>query len=206
MDLASKQPLESYLSSTTDVFEGYESKLIQGDNIIFYEFLSEIDEVNNSELSGLKKIMLLDFKYQFKDDLLVKMDIASMSNSLETRAPFLSKEIIQFSAGLPDKFKINGITTKYLLRCLSEKYLPEQLLNLPKRGFEVPLKRWVDFELHDLVMDYLINPQISNEYVERKFLRELISNKVPIAPEKRAKMLWYLLSLEIWYEKCFKMI
>lgn len=204
MDLASKHPLESYLSSTTDVFEGYESKLIQGDNIVFYELLSEMDEVNKSELSGLKKIMLLDFKYQFKDTLLVKMDIAAMSNSLETRAPFLSKEIIQFSAGLPDKFKINGITTKYLLRRLSEKYLPEQLLNLPKRGFEVPLKRWVDFELHDLVTGYLSCPKISNEYVDRRFIQDLISNKISISTDKRAKILWYLLSLEIWYEKCHK--
>lgn len=204
MDLAGKQPFEAYLSSTTDVFEGFDDKFLQGNEFVLNELNNEIERLNRSVLSGLRKITVLDFKYLLNDDFLVKMDIAAMSNSLETRAPFLGKDIIQFAASLPDGFKINGVTTKYLLRILAKKYLPDQQVNLPKQGFEVPLKKWMEFDLRNIVNDYLESPKISDEYLEKKFIQDIIFNKAKIAPEKRAKMLWSLLALEIWYEKCYK--
>ena len=72
---------------------------------VLNELNNEIERLNKSVLSGLKKISVLDFKYLLNDDFLVKMDIAAMSNSLETRAPFLGKDIIQFAASLPDRFQ-----------------------------------------------------------------------------------------------------
>jgi len=204
MDLAGKRPFEAYLSSTTDIFEDFDDKFLHGNDFVLNELHNEIEKLNKSVLSGFRKISTLDFKYLLNDDFLVKMDIAAMSNSLETRAPFLGKDIIQFAASLPDKFKINGVTTKYLLRMLAKKYLPDQQTNLPKRGFEVPLKKWMEFDLRELVRDYLESPKISDEYLDKKFIQDIVFNKVKIAPEKRAKMLWSLLALEIWYEKCYK--
>ena len=99
--------------------------------------------------------MNLDFDNILAGILLVKMDIATMANSLEGRSPLLCKEMLEYVPGLADKYKIKGVQTKYMLRKLAEKYLPEELINQPKRGFEPPLKKWVNNELRELIGDYL---------------------------------------------------
>src|SRR5258705_12089182 len=117
--------------------------LIAHDNI-----LSGVEKdfncINQSPLTGLQKIMNLDFDNLLAGDLLVKMDIATMAHSLEGRSPLLSKELLEYIPSLPDKYKIKGRQTKYLLRKLAEKYLPFELIDQPKRGFEIPLKKWMD--------------------------------------------------------------
>ncbi len=203
ISLSGSQPLSTYLASTYDYFDGIENALILSD-IKLDSMESELKDLNSTNWSGLRKIMLLDFVYQFSTHLTTKMDIAAMANSLETRAPFLSREILQFAPSLSDNLKIRNTTTKYLLRVLAEKYLPGKNAWLPKRGFEVPLRRWIEYELKELWMDYL-NPAaatFSANFVQKGFLNDLISNKVKIYPEKRAKLIWLLLCLEIWNRKC----
>ena len=109
---------------------------------------------------GLKKIMNLDFDTNLFSDFLVKMDIATMANSQEGRSAFLSKELLEYVPSLPDNYKIKGKTTKYMLRQLAGKYLPAELIDQPKRGFEIPLKNWVDNELKEPVFDYLSSANI----------------------------------------------
>jgi asparagine synthase (glutamine-hydrolysing) len=201
-DLAGKDPLQSYLSSTVDTFEGYENMLISGENP-FNDLNNFVESMNVSQLSGLQKIMCIDFEYQLPNDLLEKMDIATMANSLEGRSPFLSKDILEFAPSLNDNFKIKGLTTKYILRELAKKYLPNEIVVQPKRGFEVPLKKWMETDLREMVNDYLSGATFSEEFVKKQFIRELLENKASVAPEKRAKMLWYMLALEIWYRKCY---
>ena len=148
--------------------------------------------------------MNMDFNITLFTDLLVKMDIANMANSLEGRSPFLCKELLEYAPGMNDGFKIKGSTTKYLLRQLSKKYLPPEIINQPKRGFEIPLKNWVTQELKEPVFDYLGSPNsLSRQFINNNFLDGLLSNKVKIAAEKRAKILWTLLSMEIWYKKIY---
>lgn len=202
-DFAGKQPLKSYLSSTVDTFEGY-NHLLVSHGMLFEELNDFIHKLNMSDFSGLQKIMCIDFKYLLPNDLLVKMDIATMANSLESRSPFLSKSILEFAPALHDKMKIKGFTTKYLLRKLAAKYLPQEIITQPKRGFEVPLKKWVEHDLHDMVFDYLSGITLSQELVNKNFITKLLENKMPIPAEKRAKMLWYMMALEIWYWKCYK--
>ena len=139
--LASKSQLEIYLSAGVDIFEDYENN-ITADFDYLTLIKKDFDVIASSKLSGLKKIMNMDFDTNLFGDLLVKMDIATMANSLEGRSPFLSKELLEYVPAMNDKFKINGGTTKYLLRHLAKKYLPEALANQPKRGFEIPLKSW----------------------------------------------------------------
>jgi asparagine synthase (glutamine-hydrolysing) len=77
-----------------------------------------------------------------------------------------------------------------------------ELIDQPKRGFEIPLKSWVDNELKQPVFDYLDSYDcFYKNFVQEKFVRNLLSKKIKIAPEKRAKILWSLLSMEIWYKK-----
>ena len=113
---------------------------------------NDFDVIANSKLSGLKKIMNMDFDTNLFSDLLVKMDIATMANSLEGRSPFLSKELLEYAPSINDKFKINGSTTKYLLEAIGKKIFAGELINQPKRGFEIPLKHWVNNELHEIIM------------------------------------------------------
>jgi asparagine synthase (glutamine-hydrolysing) len=202
MDLARKDPLHSYLSATVDSFEGFEKK--------FHSKLNPFLEINNilqspefKNLTGLKKIMCLDFNYLFANDLLVKMDIATMAHSLEGRPPFLSKELLEFVPSLKDSYKINGVTTKYLLRELAKKYLPKELIYQPKRGFEVPLRSWIENELKEITFDYLSGNTFSENFVKKDFIVSLLENKIKVSPEKRAKMLWAMLAMEIWYRKIY---
>jgi asparagine synthase (glutamine-hydrolysing) len=203
-DLARKNNLDVYLSSTTDIFEGFE-KHLTGDDAYLLPVKKDFDEMNQSGLTGLQKIMNLDFDNILAGVLLVKMDIATMANSLEGRSPLLCRELLEYVPGLPDKFKIRGVQTKYILRKLAEKYLPAELINQPKRGFEPPQKRWVNNELRVLIGDYLVAQSPYYEsLIDRKFISGLFDNKIRIAAEKRAKILWLVFALEVWHKKVYK--
>jgi len=203
--LASNSDLEIYLSAGVDIFEDYQQFIVDPGFDYLKEVKEDFDKIANSNLSGLKKIMNLDFDTNLFSDLLVKMDIATMANSQEGRSAFLCKELLEYIPTLPDSYKIKGKTTKFLLRQLATKYLPAALINQPKRGFEIPLKNWVDNELREPVFDYLSSTNIFyKNFVKEKFVNDLLNKKIKIADEKRAKILWTLLSLEIWYKKVYQ--
>jgi asparagine synthase (glutamine-hydrolysing) len=203
--LASNSDLEIYLSAGVDIFEDYQQYIIDPDFDYLKDVKNDFDQIVNSNLSGLKKIMNLDFDTNLFDDLLVKMDIATMANSQEGRSAFLSKELLEYIPSLPDNYKIKGKTTKYLLRQLAINYLPASLINQPKRGFEIPLKSWINNELKEIVFDYLTaNDNFYKNFVQERFVQNLLKNKIKISEEKRAKILWTLLSLEIWNKKVYK--
>jgi asparagine synthase (glutamine-hydrolysing) len=203
--LASKSNLEIYLSAGVDIFEDYEKYILCPEFDYLKPIKEDFDKIANSNLSGLKKIMNLDFDTNLFSDLLVKMDIATMSNSQEGRSVFLSKELLEYVPSLNDSYKIKGKTTKYMLRRLAVKYLPPVLINQPKRGFEIPLKTWVDNELKEIVFDYLCSSEcFYKDFVSQNFVHELLLKKINISTEKRAKILWTLLSMEIWYKKVYR--
>ena len=203
--LASNSDLEIYLSAGVDIFEDYQQHIIDPEFDYLEPIRKDFDKIANSSLSGLKKIMNLDFDTNLFSDLLVKMDIATMANSQEGRSPFLSKELLEYIPSLPDNYKIKGKTTKFMLRQLATKYLPELLINQPKRGFEIPLKKWIDNELKEPVFDYLSSSNnFYSNFVQPQFVKDLLTRKIKIPDEKRAKILWTLLSLEVWYKKVYQ--
>lgn len=196
--MANKKGLDFYLSATSDIFE----------DLLYFQknhILDEMDEfisssLNDKRLTPLSKMLYLDFNLLLFSDLLVKMDIATMANSLEARSPFLSKDILSLAPTLPDKYKVNKFVTKYVLRELAKKYLPNELIKQPKRGFEVPLKRWVEVDLRSKIYDSLSHGCYSENFFERNFLTKLLQNKNTFPDEKRAKILWGLFCLEVWYK------
>ena len=194
LNIATKNDLDFYLSATNDIFEDVYD--IETNKIL--EKMKHY--IENCHLEGLSKMLCLDFELLLFSDLLVKMDIATMANSLEARSPFLGKSLLEFVPTLPNNFKIRRRTTKYLLRKMAKKYLPENLVNLPKRGFEVPLKRWVENELHESIYDALAPGCYSETFIRRSFIDQLLQKRIDIGAEKRAKILWTLYSLEIWYK------
>jgi len=201
---AGKSGIDTYLSATTDIFEGNLDKLI-GISGNLGDLEKSFKRINQSKISGLSKIMNLDFDTILFSDLLVKMDIATMANSLEGRSPFLSKELLETAPGLADNLKIKGTTTKFLLRELAKRYLPNQLIDQPKRGFEIPLKSWVENELKDIILDYLTPKDAYwRNYINSNWMNRVIDFKENISNEKRAKIIWTLFSLELWYQKIIK--
>jgi len=95
------------------------------------------------------EMLYLDYRLYLEDDLLVKVDRASMAASLEVRVPLLDDDVVAFAAPLPRQFKIRGNTTKYLLRQVLYRYLPQSLFDRPKAGFALPLGEWLRGPLRD---------------------------------------------------------
>lgn len=189
-----KNPSQYYLKSTTDIFDmNLSSNMLE-------KFSNEVEDIFNSNLTPLSKMLLLDSKNILLSDLLPKMDIATMAHSLEARSPFLSKMFVEFAPRINDDLKIRGRETKYILRILAQKYLPKEIFNAPKRGFEVPLKKWVNKDLKDNILDSLTNPKISNNFLSQGEILSLCNNTQNYGEEKRAKMLWNLYALEVWYK------
>jgi asparagine synthase (glutamine-hydrolysing) len=202
-DLARKKGLATYLSSTIDIFEEYE-KYLTGKDDVLREVETDFNCINQSSLTGLQKIMNLDFDNILGGNLLVKMDIATMAHSLEGRSPLLCKELLEYVPSIPDKYKIAGKQTKFILRKLSEKYLPAELINQPKRGFEIPLKKWVDGQLNGMIKDYIMPADsYCRNFVDPSFLDNVWNRKIKPGDEKRAKMIWTLFALEVWYKKVY---
>ena len=192
LSMSSKEGLDFYLSSTIDMFE---DEYIFESNSIFEKMN---DFINSIHLDPLSKMLYLDFNMLLFSDLLVKMDIATMSHSLEGRSPFLSKYMLEFAPTLQNEYKIKGSSTKHILRELSKKYLPQELINQPKRGFEVPLKNWVQKDLKENLHDKLAKNSYSSHFVENNFIQNLLDKKINVSDEKRAKMLWSMYCLEVW--------
>ena len=103
------------------------------------------------------KILNNDIIYTLNDDYLQKSDLASMSYSIESRSPFLSREVVEWAARLPINYKINLFNKKYILKKLLARYLPDSLINKKKIGFEVPIEHWMKNELHDWTKERIYN-------------------------------------------------
>lgn len=201
VSLASKEGIGKYLSAGVDIFEDFEQHLKLDEDEYFGRMQYDFSTITDSKLSGLKKLMNLDFDMNLCNDLLVKMDIATMANSQEGRSPFLSKELLEFAPSIPDKFLINGGTTKFLLRKLAERYLPSPLISQPKRGFEIPLKDWVGGTLKSVIHDYIGSQNsLHKSLINQDFVNQLMNNKIRVVPEKRAKIIWTIFAMEVWYQ------
>lgn len=195
LSMSSKSGLDFYLSSTIDSFE---EEYNFPSNVIFDEMNEFINSVN---LNPLSKMLYLDSQMILFSDLLVKMDIATMSQSLEGRSPFLSKYMLEFAPSLKNEYKIKGKTTKYILRELAKQYLPNELISQPKRGFEVPLKSWIENDLKENIFDSLKSDSYSSQFIDKRFIENLLGKRVNVSDEKRAKMLWTMYCLEVWKKK-----
>jgi asparagine synthase (glutamine-hydrolysing) len=189
-----------YCSASSDLFVGFEDQFLR--RPLMKDISADLLAINKLPLSALNKILLMDFQSMLFSRLLPKMDTATMAHSLEGRSPFLSKELLEFAPGLPDHFKIHNVTTKSILRDLAVNYLPEELINQPKRGFEIPLRKWVDEELKTVINDYLLaKDTLYSRIIKKCFIEDLIAKKIRVSDERRAKMLFCVFGLEVWYKK-----
>ena len=151
--------------------------------------------------SALARVLYVNFRTYLPGDLLVKMDRTSMAHGLETRSPFLDTGLIEYVAGLPDRFKIRGATAKWILKRAFADVLPPAILARPKRGFGVPLGAWFRGELRDYVRDALTGRGArSHTYVEPAYVASLVEDHLA-ARHDHGHRLWALLTFEVWLRR-----
>jgi asparagine synthase (glutamine-hydrolysing) len=146
-------------------------------------------------------MLAVDVESYLPNDLLVKMDIATMANSLEARSPFLDHKVMEFCARLPCNYKLSDLTLKYLLKKAGARLLPAETRTRRKMGFGVPVAHWMRGELRPWVEDVLLSPRaLKRGYFEPEALRQLVWAHLDGRQEQSFE-LWALLWLELWHRE-----
>ena len=141
----------------------------------------------------------VDAALYLPNDLLVKVDIASMAHSLEARSPFLDHEFMEFAATIPSHLKVRGRAKKIILRRALAELLPKGILDRPKMGFGVPIEHWLRHELRDLAYETLLGRRcLERGYFRRETLQRLLDEHVQGTTNSH-QVLWTLLMLELWH-------
>ncbi len=159
--------------------------------------LKKFEESATGDL--LEQLLYVDMNSYLPEDLLVKMDIATMANSLEARVPFLDHKLMELVAGIPSQLKLKGSKAKFILKTAFDGFLPDAIFKRKKMGFGVPVSRWFRNELKDYVYDILLDPRTLNRgYFRKEGLQRLLSDHIALRYDHSPKI-WALLFLEIWF-------
>ena len=145
--------------------------------------------------------LLADIMTYLPNDLLVKVDIATMANSLEARSPFLDHHVIEFAASLPEKYKLHGLTTKYLLKKVLKQLLPAENLTRRKMGFGVPIGHWFRGKLQPFLRETILSESALKRGL---FKPEGVKRMVELHTRSErdySPQLWTLLMLELWFQR-----
>jgi asparagine synthase (glutamine-hydrolysing) len=145
--------------------------------------------------------LLTDLMTYLPNDLLVKVDIATMAVSLEARSPFLDHHVIEFAASLPERLKLRRLTTKYLLKKVLRQLLPSENLDRRKMGFGVPIGHW----FRGTMQSFLREVVLSDKAMRRNFFKpEAVKQLVELhtrGERDYSHQLWTLLMLELWFQR-----
>ncbi len=180
---------EQYLFSERELDKVLNPELIF-DNSLEQDYSNFVRKLTPEEAQAV-----FDLRYYLKDDLLVKVDRASMRYALETRVPLLDHRIVEFALNVDPKLKISGNIQKYLLKEVLYDYIPKEYFDRPKWGFSIPLKRWLYTDLSFLINEYL-NEGVINEfnYIEFKEVQKLV-RKFKSGHDYLYNRLWLLIIL-----------
>jgi asparagine synthase (glutamine-hydrolysing) len=173
---------------------------------LFREPVSQMTTAHSSSelISGytdpLSYMMAMDYQTYMVDDILQKVDRATMSVSLEGREPFLDQDIVEWAAQLPSEYKYHGGQKKYILKQIVHKYLPKEMMERPKMGFGIPIESWLGAELKDLVHKYLSEKSLrEHSLFNTEEVQKIVTDFYRGRKEKHLKI-WYLLMFQMWYK------
>ena len=160
----------------------------------------------NSNNDVYNRLLAIDFKTRLLDDFLVKIDRATMYHGLESREPLLDHRIIEFAAQLPCQLKCYDNTTKYLLKTITHKYLPDEMMNRPKMGFALPIEEWFRSDLKDLFLDVLSESSMNqsglfNVNFALQLREKFLSNRLDYYSSKKIISIFLF---QLWYKKWMK--
>jgi asparagine synthase (glutamine-hydrolysing) len=147
----------------------------------------------------VSQLLYVDTKTYMVDDILTKVDRMSMLNSLEVRVPILDHKFVEWAVGLPPDWKLRGRQQKYILRKLAERVgVPHEVLDRPKRGFQLPLVHWMRNELKDMLTILLEPRTLDRGYFEAAGVRKLMDDHL-LRGRTMTGRIWRLLMFELWH-------
>jgi len=152
--------------------------------------------INCSREESFLSIQLNDIHNYLAEDILKKLDFASMLNSLEARVPFLDHQLVPLVLSLPEKYKITDFTTKWLLKKIASGYLPEKIIRRPKKGFTVPISIWI--RKSDLIREFLTNRRYyEHDLLSYGYVQDLFDAHIN-SKEDNARHLWLVFVFNYW--------
>jgi asparagine synthase (glutamine-hydrolysing) len=181
-------------------------KVVSSEILNHYDRIKLIEEISLYKegitiKDPLTLLQYLDLKLYLQESILVKVDRASMACSLEVRAPLLDYELVEFVMGLPSSLKLKGLTSKYILKKAVNAYLPDEVIQRKKKGFGVPIAKWVKGPLKDLFGDLLSPDRIKREgFLNPGYVASLLQDHLLNKKDNRKK-LWTLLVWELWVNR-----
>jgi asparagine synthase (glutamine-hydrolysing) len=148
----------------------------------------------------INRLLELDIQTYLSDDILTKVDIASMAHSLEVRCPLVDQDLMVFAASLPGEVKMRGLQTKRILREVARPLLPKKILGRRKQGFGLPVDRWMRADLAPLSRDVLLDQTARERGIVDPSAVEMLLQRHQRG-EPRGDQIWALMILELWYRE-----
>jgi len=156
---------------------------------------------SSNGLSFIDSLLYTDTMTYLPNDLLVKVDITSMANSLEARSPFLDHKLMEFVAKLPVEYKMKKFRKKYILKKAVENLIPRENIYRRKMGFGVPVGEWFRNDLKDFLHDNLLSTlSLSRGYFKAEAIKDMVKQHISKQKDYTFQ-LWSLLMLELWHQK-----
>jgi asparagine synthase (glutamine-hydrolysing) len=156
-----------------------------------------IREFNKGNLTSFERMIRSDISSYLPGDLLVKVDLATMANSLELRSPMLDINVIEWGLSLPRRYKIKGFETKHILKDVARSLVPANLINRPKMGFGIPRAEWLRTGMRELLIETLTDTTATQRgWLNPKEVHKVIETHM--AGEDKDNLLWPMLMLELW--------
>jgi asparagine synthase (glutamine-hydrolysing) len=176
------------------------ANLIPGGNadIGLFENMGEI----NNENDFINKCIAFDYRTYLVDDILTKIDRATMSVGLEGREPLLDHRIIEFVSQLPSELKYNKGVKKYILKNITHKYIPKEIMDRPKAGFAFPINEWLSTDLKEYLFYYINEEQLAKHNLINPRAAIAIRDEFLAGKDKRrVAKLWLLLMFQMWWNR-----
>jgi asparagine synthase (glutamine-hydrolysing) len=196
--LSSKESLAARYSSILSLTQPHELTTLL--NSSFQSKAAEVsreDQFNSGKYSSFDRMIRSDLDAYLPGDLLVKVDIATMANSLELRSPMLDVNVIEWGLSLPRKYKIKGFETKHILKDVARSLVPADLIDRPKMGFGIPRAEWLRTGMKELVIDTLTDTTATQrDWFNPKEVSKVIDTHM--AGQDKDNLIWPMLMLELW--------
>jgi asparagine synthase (glutamine-hydrolysing) len=159
--------------------------------------VTKLSQFEDGKLSSFDRMIRSDLYSYLPGDLLVKVDIATMANSLELRSPLLDVNVIEWGVSLPRKYKIKGFETKHILKDVARSLVPANLIDRPKMGFGIPRAEWLRTEMRELVIDTLTDTTASQRgWTDPVQVKKVLH--IHMSGQDRDNLIWPMLMLELW--------
>lgn len=199
-DILKSSSSVSAMKYTSHMFTEYEiKKLFKDDYKEIKTYFDTNDELYDTN-DELNRMFAVDYQTYLPDDILTKVDKATMSVSLEGREPFLDYRIIEYAAQLPSSFKMDENQTKIILKDIVHKYIPKEMMDRPKMGFGVPISEWFRDDLKKYFFKYLSKEKLENAGLKSKevmrFRDEYLNGQ-----DVNIRRLWFILMYMMWHER-----